>query len=128
MRLWHHLLIPYLPNLQLISQWRELNSIYARQNRHILINYVYEYPLSHLYNYSLLIMEEMKKRGIKVRSYQKFNDYFKEKNFKDIAEIYQFHHNDEYLRICCWNLYEKMIRGQNFTGGNILYIKEIIDK
>ena len=44
MRLWHYKLIPFLPNSQLIAQWRELNSIFKKQDKHILINYVYEYP------------------------------------------------------------------------------------
>ena len=43
MRLWHKDLIPYLPKQQLLGQWRELNSIYVKQNRHILINFIYEY-------------------------------------------------------------------------------------
>lgn len=38
MRLWHIDLIPYLPKTQLISQWRELNSVFKKQNKHILIN------------------------------------------------------------------------------------------
>ena len=43
MRLWHIDLIPYLPDLQLIAQWRELNSIFKKQDKHILINYIYNY-------------------------------------------------------------------------------------
>ena len=43
MRLWHYKLLPYLPKSQLIAQWRELNSIYKKQDRHILINYIYDY-------------------------------------------------------------------------------------
>lgn len=39
MRLWHCEIIPYLPKTQLIAQWRELNSIFAREDKHILINY-----------------------------------------------------------------------------------------
>ena len=42
-RLWHIDLIPYLPKSQLIAQWRELNSIFKKQDKHILINYVYDY-------------------------------------------------------------------------------------
>ena len=42
MRLWHKDLIPYLPKKQLQGQWRELNSIYKLQNKHILINFINE--------------------------------------------------------------------------------------
>lgn len=52
MRLWHIDLIPYLPKSQLIAQWRELNSIYAKQDRRILINYIYEYNRHYLKAYS----------------------------------------------------------------------------
>ena len=43
MRLWHVDLIPYLPNTQLITQWRDLNAIYARQDNHIVMNYIYDF-------------------------------------------------------------------------------------
>ena len=35
MRLWHIDLIPYLPKSQLLAQWRELNSIFKKQDKHI---------------------------------------------------------------------------------------------
>jgi len=31
MRLWHYELIPYLQKIQLLAQWRELNSIFAKE-------------------------------------------------------------------------------------------------
>lgn len=43
MRLWHYELLPYLPKSQLLGLWRELNSIFKKQNNHILINYIYDY-------------------------------------------------------------------------------------
>ena len=48
MRLWHIDLIPYLPRTQLLSQWRELNSIFKKQDNHILINYIYDYDKKYL--------------------------------------------------------------------------------
>ena len=53
MRLFHKDLIEVLPRQQLLGQWRELNSIFKLQNRHILINFVYEYDKQDLYNYSV---------------------------------------------------------------------------
>ena len=47
MRLWHYKLIKegLLPDSQLLAQWRELNSIYVKEDKHILINYIYRYYL-----------------------------------------------------------------------------------
>ena len=75
MRLWHKDLIEVLPRQQLLGQWRELNSIFKLQNRHILINFVYEYDKQDLYNYSVKIWDEMRKRDYKVNS-DNFCKYF----------------------------------------------------
>ena len=69
MRLWHKALIPYLPKQQLLGQWRELNSIYKRQNRHILINFIYDYDPVMLYYYSKLVINEMDKRNYNINCY-----------------------------------------------------------
>ena len=127
MRLWHTSLIEYLPKQQLLGQWRELNSIYANQNKHILINYVYDYEKTDLYYYSILIINEMKKRNYKIKS-EKYNNYFQEYKGKIalfyMEDIFKNHHNEAYLKICCWNLYEKYIRGQSgFTPQAIEFIK-----
>ena len=67
MRLWHVDLIPYLPNTQLIEQWRDLNAIYARQDNHIVMNYIYDYPLEYLDIYSLKVLDELEHRNIDVK-------------------------------------------------------------
>lgn len=122
------------------------------QNRHILINYVYEYDKNDLLIYSLRIIMQMRIRGYKV-DFVNFCRYF---GFEDKIEefVYQFkqskeqfafyscaicfkngpswgkepfskHHNEEYIKICCWNLWEKYIRGQEgFTEESIKFIKE----
>ena len=54
MRLWHKDLIEVLSRQQLLGQWRELNSIFKLQNRHILINFVYDYHFGHLLGYTNL--------------------------------------------------------------------------
>ena len=76
MRLWHYKLIPFLPNSQLIAQWRELNSIFKKQDKHILINYVYEYQKLDLYIYSRLVILEMLRRKIVIRSLKNFDNHF----------------------------------------------------
>ena len=119
MRLWHVDLIKYLPNSQLVAQWRELNSIYVKGDEHILINYIYDYPREYLRSYSEVVIEEMKRRNIKIRTMDKFNDYFagvelnKELRYKE--------HDLLYLKICVYNLYEKYIRGQKDYPDNLAW-------
>lgn len=133
MRLWHYKLLPYLPRQQLLGQWRELNSIYLNQNKHILINYVYEYDYENLLVYSRNVIKEMMRRNYKVNEnncllyFCNLPEY--KGGFWDIKQDFLFvlHHNDEYLKICCWNLYEKYIRGQKgFTDESIRFIKNQI--
>ena len=126
MRLWDYRLIPYLPKSQLLAQWRELNSIFKKQDKHILINYIYNYDKKYLWDYSLDIMTEFGVRGYKISkaSKENFQNYFADMGniyFRQDKETYK-EHNNEYLTICFMNLKEKYIRGQrDFT-------KEIWDK
>lgn len=117
MRLWDYRLIPYLPKSQLLGQWRELNSIFKKQDKHILINYVYEYNKYDMGCYVNLVYAEMIKRGCKfstqsidnARRY--FNDvpaYFYEKDYKPFKR----HHTKQYLLQCFMNLEEKYFCGQ----------------
>lgn len=109
MRIWHYKLIPALPKSQLVSQWRELNSVYNKQDNHILINYIYKYPKSTLKHYSDLVINEMIKRGYKITKWDNYNKYFDE----IVADEENFdEHNNMYLEICYYNLMEKWIRGQ----------------
>lgn len=112
MRLWHTNLIPFLPKGQLLSQWRELNSIFAKEDKHILINYIYDYPKDDLYIYTEKVMEEMKNRGYKIRTVDKMERYFAELDEVKDGTPFKEHHNNEYLEICYYNLKEKYIRGQ----------------
>ena len=113
MRLWHYDLIKFLPKSQLLAQWRELNSIFKKQDKHILINYVYDYPKEDLYIYSGLVIGEMTARGYKIRSVDNYNNYFKDINEpKEYYNPFKNHHNDRYLTQCFFNLQEKYDRGQ----------------
>lgn len=119
MRLWHYDLIKCLPNSQLLAQWRELNSIYKKQDKHILINYVYEYPKRDLYIYSKRVIDEITSRGMHIHSMSNFNNYFSNIILEESDNYYKpfiQHHNNAYLTICYYNLYEKYLRGQkDFT-------------
>lgn len=123
MRLWHVDLIPYLPKSQLLAQWRELNSIFKKQDKHILINYIYNYGKYELRTYARAVMHEMRARGYKVNEDNYFN-YFASLpvDFKNDYTPQFKEHDKEYLTICYYNLKEKYLRGQkDFT-------KEIWDK
>lgn len=130
MRLWHYKLIPYLPKSQLLAQWRELNSMFKKQDNHILINYAYNDNTS-LFNYSLCVIREMTKRGYENNT-QNMEDYFWEHfyDYKDNKKMF-VQHDNEYLTICYWNLREKYLRGQKDFTDNIwerldsFYKKEI---
>lgn len=118
MRLWHTRLIRVLCKNQLSGQWRELNSIYKLQNRHILINFVYDYPKSELYDYSIIVLSEMKKRNYRINLtnmcnyFQIFDEIIKEdiENYdKGIykCDPYKEKMNERYFKQCYYNLQEK---------------------
>jgi uncharacterized protein (TIGR02328 family) len=110
MRLWHYELIPYLPNSQLIAQWRELNSIFKKQDNHLLINYVYDYQKEYLWSYTQLVIDEMEKRNFKIHSWENYNEYFKDT--QQISGLQFFEHDSLYFTICYYNLFEKFMCGQ----------------
>ena len=114
MRLWHYKLIPYLPKSQLQAQWRELGSIFKKQDNHILINYIYKYDKETLYAYAQKVIQEMQNRNIKIRDWTNYNYYFYYLDFEKGIPVDNYfpEHNNEYLTICYWNLREKYIRGQ----------------
>lgn len=117
MRLWHKDLLNVLPNKMLLSQWRELSAIVGSINKngtpnHRLVNILLEYDKSHLFTYSNLVYNEMKKRNMspQINVYNKINDYCNSKLIsKDI--LFNNWHNDRYYRQCYYNLEEKYDRG-----------------
>ena len=133
MRLWHYALFPYLPTSQLVAQWRELNLIFKNQNKHILINYVYEYPKIDLKIYSILVLNEMEKREIKIQSLDNYNEYFKgllEPSSNNFIP-FDLTHTDRYIVQCYYNLQEKYDRGQkdfDKTTYEKLFVKKFIEK
>lgn len=113
MRLWHYKLIPYLPKSQLLAQWRELNSFFAKQDKHILINYIYRYDKEYLRTYAWDVINEMLKRGYKVNTMDHAARYFGEMTFQECDESKRFaEHNHRYLQQCFFNLQEKFDMGQ----------------
>ena len=105
MRLWHKDLIPILPRLQLVGQWRECRLI-ARKiaedgtPNHLLVNKILNYPLSHFATYAHMVREEMLRHGYNVRG----GDW-QETVVHD--EIFKEWHNNRYMYQCLFNLQEK---------------------
>ena len=132
MRLFHKELIPVLPRLQLISQWRECcliaKSISEKGTpNHILVNRIMDYPISHFITYSEMISKEMVNRGYKC-DVEKFKKYIKHYSYVDFIDLknnkiifsndtipydilFCNWHNKRYLRECIYNLEEKVLCG-----------------
>ena len=116
MRLWHYKLIPHLPNTQLIAQWRELNSIFKKQDKHILINYIYSYEKEYLLSYTQLVLNELRNRNYNIKRWDNYNNYFRDITPITDGYLAYIEHDYEYLEICWYNLLEKYLRGQkDFT-------------
>lgn len=124
MRLWHVDLIPYLPDIHIVAQWRELCAIVkgianTGKTNHVLINPIMDYPWVHTYLYSERLIHELKKRGYNIsKSYSEFMDnlkkaeeYFPEGHDAEEVLPFPYWHNDRYLRQCYYNLEEKFDRG-----------------
>lgn len=64
-RLWHEGLIPVLPKQQLLGQHRECAALRGRGwgKAHATVHYVFSHNPFKLYQYHVLVMEEMRRRG-----------------------------------------------------------------
>lgn len=129
MRLWHQLLIPYLPRQQLLGLHREVCALRGKGwgKNHSVVNYVFTHSPARLVAYHYLIMNEMKERGYNLNEIWYDIDYrgsvLGEEvswcdqatmlGFLDAAESHNYiiypEHNDEYLKECIENLRGKGI-------------------
>ena len=124
MRMWHYKLIPYLPDNQLKGQLRELIAIMHNWRdkgtpKHMLVNNVIKYPKSDFYSYFEWFKynyEERLGKEFNRKYIQEFQDFCEIRInsnvvaiscLKNISNIYVDWHNEEYLRVCMANLYEK---------------------
>lgn len=97
----------------MLGQWRELNSIYKKEDKHILINFIYKYPKKDLLLYSLKVILTMQRRGYNI-NLKNFIDYFQIKDYKEMQKIllsnaktFVKKMNKRYLLQCYYNLQEK---------------------
>lgn len=118
MRLWHQDLIPKLPRQQLLGQHRECAALRGGGwgKPHATVNYVFEHSPYKLYQYHVLIMEEMKRRG-----YQPDLAWYEPTHRGKVVQPYDHltplevtmpiypEHNASYLWECLDNLREKGI-------------------
>lgn len=121
MRLWHYKLLPYIPRQQLLSQLRECvaisKSIYEKGTpNHILVNKIIDYDLSEFRMYcNMVIYEIVCNRGYKVSesTINKLENYIDFNIDSQVInnEIFKNWHNEMYLKICLYNLYEKYLCG-----------------
>ena len=118
MRLWHEDMISKLPRQQLLGQHRECCALRGKGwgKPHATVNYVFTYSPYKLYQYHMIVMNEMEARGYKPLS------LWKDKNYRGkIAPTYEnlpeepitlplyAEHDDAYLDECFLNLEEKHI-------------------
>lgn len=116
MRLWHKDLIPFLPDKQLLGQWRECCAIAKNiaENgtpNHILVNRIMDYPIGHFYIYGVLVYTEMKHRRFKCE-FVKFAALINDSTntpfwIPQTEDVFNDWHNNRYLTQCFYNLQEK---------------------
>ena len=121
MRLWHYKMLPYIPRQQLLSQLRECvaisKSIYEKGTpNHILVNKIMDYDLSEFRVYcNMVIYEIVCNRGYKVSesTINKLENYIDFNIDSQVInnKIFKNWHNEMYLKICIYNLYEKYLCG-----------------
>lgn len=116
MRIWHKNLLPILPRMQLVGQWREC-SLIARgiamngSPNHILVNKVIDYPLEHFATYCYLVGWYLSKNGYipSVYTEEKISEWLGLSivPYVDTDILFDGWHNDRYLYQCISNLEEK---------------------
>lgn len=118
MRLWHKDLLSVLPRQQLLGQWRECCAIAKNiaekgTPKHVLVNKIMDYPMSHFYRYCGIVCDKMIDRGYKVdwkklTGFEDNEEYFwNKKNIVPYDVVFSEWHDYRYLRQCYYNLQEK---------------------
>lgn len=125
LRIWSKRLIPVLPTKQLRAMRYELGNMikqYPKIN-HSLVKFANDYDIAYLGEYFKEVILQLKERTIMLERYNTKieNIVFNKTKMPLESNLYtgetnwdylQFKEdNDEYLKICYWNLYEKHIRG-----------------
>ena len=119
MRIWHHKLLPYLPDAQFKGQLRELVAIMRDwrdkgSTNHLLINRVMLYPKAELSLYFTQYYWEYVRRYEKPTNHNVFMEFltFPQEAINPDGELFAGWHDRGYLRVCMANLYEKYQYGR----------------
>ena len=114
MRLWHKQMLPVLPREQLVAQWRECSAIAGAIAKngtpnHMLVNKVLDYDLDHFITYSLMVREEMTRRGYRTMQSVEDKIVALKPNYTKIehTKLFDLWHNGRYFKQCYYNLQEK---------------------
>ena len=117
LRIWSKRLIPILPTKQLKAMRYELGDMIKQYPniKHPLAKFANNYDCIYLFEYFEKVIQECEKRKINMnKSYnQEIIDIAvnKSSGTYDYLKDYTFlEDNNDYLKICLWNLYEKAIR------------------
>lgn len=128
MRLWHQLLIPYLPRQQLLGQHRECCALRGKGwgRKHATVDYVFDHPMEKLILYHFLVMREMERRRYRVDQ-KWYNPSYRGKSLpvcntcgitieygkgSHTEEKIYPEHNTDYLLSCLNNLCNKGVLGE----------------
>lgn len=143
MRLWHQVLIPYIDNKRLYAQHRECCALRGKGwgRKHATVDYVFKYDLSHLFQYHVLVMNEIARRNkCENLDLTWLNRLYRGKNLPEssldevgtyihgllMSESGKFfepmiyaEHDDRYLKECLLNLKAKgaeLVNGKTIDG------------
>ncbi|PSJ79755.1 TIGR02328 family protein [Neisseria iguanae] len=118
MRLWHESLISQLPRQQLLGQHRECAALRGAGwgRPHATVDYVFTHPPYKLFQYHVLIMQEMHRRGYRPDEAW-FDPLYRGKTEPPYPELPPLpadnpiypEHDADYLQECLENLKQKGI-------------------
>lgn len=145
MRLWHEMMLPYIPKQQLLSQHRECCALRGLGwgKKHSIVNYVFEHNYLMLFRYHKKVIKEIQKRGIaniapewldplyrgKIIGYVNINDLPNiDKN--DIENNSYLEHNSFYLLACISNLENKIYKNSDLYSrkDKITFFSFLVDQ
>lgn len=119
MRLWHEKLIPELPRQQLLGQHRECCALrgFDWGKEHATVDYVFNYSPVQLYQYHMLVVDEMKRRDYQVDPLWEEPAYrgencppYKENIWPKETYTPYSEHDTNYLKKCLSNMAKKGVR------------------
>ncbi|WP_281166100.1 TIGR02328 family protein [Liquorilactobacillus sicerae] len=118
MRLWHQDLLTKLPRQQLLGQHRELAALRGNGwgKKHATVAYIFNYSPYKLYQFHLLVLQEMQRRGYQPDLKWLDSNYrgqhcapYQELPVCTLSEPIYPEHDQDYLQDCLENLKQKGI-------------------